>query len=312
MLGGSEAKDSFFQTHSTTANVMARRTAPMGREYGYSPRAAGFVHRGRRRAEEPEEASSSLELRRSALAARHAEVAARHAEEANAGCSSSLERRMTALEARVSELVCIVGANLGRPDGGDESRALTASASVALEQPMQHTAMAPPLAPPMQYAAMAPPQFMMAPQSVMAMGPQSVAMATQPVMMMGAQPFMMGGDHHGPCYWLPGWAPPAWAIQHAAGDVRMAWAQPAAPPACRRAGPSKPSRVKRGAPMPAPPWEYNTLRASSELPGPGQYYPKARPETSSFNIRITPDPENPGYGSYTGKPEKPKAKAEAK
>eukprot|EP00967_Tisochrysis_lutea_P107710 scaffold166385_cov32-Tisochrysis_lutea.AAC.1 len=70
--------------------------------------------------------------------------------------------------------------------------------------------------------------------------------------------------------------------------------------------------TKRGAPMPAPPWDHDSLRAARELPGPGEYNPQLKPESSSFNIRITPDPEHPGYGAYTARSLPPRQQSKKK
>ena len=51
----------------------------------------------------------------------------------------------------------------------------------------------------------------------------------------------------------------------------------------------------------ATPWDPTELRRSRQVPGPGAYNPK-HPQRISFNARLAPDADNPGYGSFEAPP----------
>jgi hypothetical protein len=266
---------------------MARRIRqPLGRQYAYPARAAALSQK-----------------RVTCGSVFEPSVLARH------DGPDSLELRLSSLEYKVDRLTSLVESKLGRLTGEAEVAARIASAPVA-DAPAAMSAA------PLAREAVRPTE-----PAVVMLHPSQPVMPAQPVVWVNPGATLL------PAFYMSaaGWAAPApagmvmhpgvlpmtvqhgvgaWpAVAHRSGELRP-----------RRAGTTtRPKRSARGAPMPMPPWEYNTLRAAGELPGPGHYSPHLTPENSSFNIRITPNPEHPGYGAYTARslPPRPGARAKA-
>lgn len=120
--------------------------------------------------------------------------------------------------------------------------------------------------------------------------------------------------HPAPVWTHPHFAAPVFYMPHVGWNMAPAWQMAALSWPARQPSRSHQREAahaasvslrkppsKRSAPMCAPPWDLNQLLRASAEPGPGHYSPHMPPEHNSFNVRICPDPENPGYGAYTAR-----------
>lgn len=276
---------------------MARRIRqPLGRQYAYSPRAVAL-------SQTRVGCSSVLE----------------HSVPSRRDGPDSLELRLSSLEDKVGQLISLVESKLVRSTGESEDAAPIAYAPVAKTPPAMSPAAASLAGPPGPAIMMFHP---CASQPVRQSQP-AMPMAHPPVVWVHPGGTLPPGFYLSASGWPgSGWAAPAGMVMHPGAELTViqpglgSWSSVA-----HQSGTTRPrqadatarsKRSQRGAPMPVPPWEYNALRAAGEVPGPGHYSPHCNPENSSFNVRITPNPEHPGYGAYTARSLPPRCGAKAK